>query len=60
MGSVRHLMVTFVRSHPGLSLTEVLTWHPRDFDTWLTLDEQESEDGRFGQLHRDHSEKMGR
>lgn len=47
-----------------LSLAEVERMHPRDFDTWLLqdkLDEMKTaQDARFGQLHTEHSELMGR
>lgn len=58
-GSARYFIVAFARQR-GLSLTEVMQWHPRDFDTWVALDEEESEEGRFAQLRREHNEAMGR
>jgi hypothetical protein len=34
-------------------LTEVLTWHPRDLDTWLAMDAQDSQDARFAAMQRE-------
>lgn len=58
--------MSFARSR-GLPFSEVLTWHPRDLDTWLALEEADdapareaAQDERFAQLHKEHGEAMGR
>ena len=52
-------MVQFARQNQ-LPLTEVLQWEPRDFDTWLALDEKDGQEARFARLRREHGEQYGR
>lgn len=44
------MILAFAR-RTGQPFLDVLAWHPRDFDTWLALDEADAQDARFRHLH---------
>lgn len=57
---MRRLLVTFAR-HADQPLRDVIEWwDPRDVDTWIELDMEQREEGRFAELRAEHREAQGR